>query len=96
MTHGTAVRAASVALKIAKRTRTTTIGYLGRKMSQGLKRYRRSLISKLTGAQRRIDENKRFGKNYKAEFEKLVLMHALQSVDDYMNPKGATDESKTP
>jgi len=64
-------------------------------VSQGLKRYRRSLISKLTGAQRRIDENKRFGKNYKAEFEKLVLMHALQAVDDYMNPKGADDESKT-
>lgn len=65
-------------------------------MSQGLKRYRRSLISKLTGAQRRIDENKRLGKNYKAEFEKLVLMHALQAVDDYMNPEGATNESKTP
>jgi len=54
------------------------------------------LISKLTGAQRRIDENKRLGKNYKAEFEKLVLMHALQAVDDYMNPEGATNESKTP
>ena len=54
------------------------------------------MISKLTGAQRRIDENKRFGKNYKAEFEKLVLMHALQAVDDYMNPKGATNESETP
>jgi hypothetical protein len=65
-------------------------------VSQGLKRYRRSLISKLTGAQRRIDENKRLGKNYKAEFEKLVLMHALQAVDDYMNPEGATNESKTP
>jgi hypothetical protein len=90
------VRAASAAQKIAKHTRTTTTRYLGRKMSQGLKRYRRSLISKLTGAQRRIDENKRFGKNYKAEFEKLVLMHALQAVDDYMNPEGATNESKTP
>ena len=54
------------------------------------------MISRLTGAQRRIDENKRFGKNYKAEYDKLIIMNALQTVDDYMNPEGANDESETP
>jgi hypothetical protein len=65
-------------------------------MSQELRRYRRSLVSKLNGAQRRINDHKRLGKNYKAEFEKLVLMHALQAVDDYLNTEGANDESASP
>ena len=65
-------------------------------MKPSLMSYRRSLIAKLTGAQRRIDENKRFGKNYKAEYDKLIILHALQSVDAYLNPEGATNESETP
>jgi len=65
-------------------------------VSQGLKKYRLSLIRKLAGAQRRIDTHKRLGKNYKAEYDKLIILHALQAVDEYMNPQGATDEIETP
>jgi len=60
-------------------------------MKPSLMGYRRSLIAKLTGAQRRIDVHKRRDKNYKAEYDKLITLHALQAIDDYLY-QGTKDE----
>jgi hypothetical protein len=100
VTHGTAVRAASAALKIAKRTRITTTKFLEKKMDRVINRpslsgFRRHLLATRASAEAR-DKNKKRRVNYEAESTKLKTLIALEMLDNYINKtKGTDDESKT-